>query len=243
MGPGVYEQHQSVFSPVSSSIFSVLSRRLAEEGLAVCHFAWRSPSHGSSMRTPRRVRECADDVVAAVNSLRVAHDDSTAGTAPLPVVLVAHSSEACAAVMAAGALSLSGAEKRALGPLAGVVALASGMRVNDSRYNYGVCDTTGCLETFAKHGTPLMLMHGLADTIVEAQASRLIFESARGPRAAVLLRDCDHQMDARADEVTARLLEWVPALQRRYLVLGDSCGQLACREADAALGIGRLETL
>ena len=57
-----------------------------------------------------------------------------------------------------------------------------------------------------------MLMHGLEDTTVEAEATALIYESARGPKACCLLRGCDHTMATRFDDALSVLLMWVPGL-------------------------------
>lgn len=240
MGPGApaeVKPKSAIFSSSATTIFSVLARRLAEEGYCVSHFAWRAIPANANLRTPQRVRECADDVLASTTSLRLAHDRSSANGAPLPLVLVAHSSEGCAAAMAAACLSLSGAKGRDLGPLAGIVACSSGLRVDDGRFHYGGCDTMSCLSTFGRFGMPLMLMHGLEDTTVEAEATALIYESARGPKACCLLRGCDHTMATRFDDALSVLLMWVPGLHKRYGVLGDSRGQLRCVEADRELGL------
>lgn len=241
MGPGAAPELSPrsgpVFSSGTTTIFSVLARRLTEEGYIVCHMSWRvARPNGTALRLPRRVRECADDIVTAAQSLRVAYDSRDA---PLPVALLAHSSEGCAAAMAAAALSLTGAKGRSLGPLAGVVTLGTGLRVTDARYNYGDCDTLGCLRTYARFGMPIMLMHGLEDPTLEAEATALIYESATGPKAACLLRGCDHSFVSRFDDALSVLLHWVPGLLRRYGVLGDSRGLLHCKEADRELGLGQ----
>ena len=246
MGPGgpaaVGARHKptAVFSASATTIFSVLARRLSDEGYCVSHFAWRAASPGgTTKRTPSRLRDCTEDVLTCARSLRLAHDRASASGAPLPLVLLAHSSEGCAAAMAAACLSLSGAKDRDLGPLAGVVACASGLRVDDNRFHFGGCDTLGCLATFARFGMPLMLMHGLEDGIIEAESTALIYESARGPKACCLLRGCDHTMATRFDDALSVLLMWVPGLHKRYGVLGDSRGALRCTEADQELGLGQ----
>ena len=233
MGPGQFELDPSpAFSAGKASLYSVLARRLAEANFAVCHFAWRrdfpSRIEGSTPRTPGRLRECALDVAAAVQSLRAAHDHH----GPLPVVLVGYSTEACAAVMAAAALSLDntgytrgGEAARDLGPIAGVLCLSGGVRTNDAVHDYGGIDTIGCLETFKANNLPVLMMHGLNDNTIEPEATALAYESARGPAAAYFVRGADHTLTSRFDAVLTQLLRWVPSLFRRFGVLGDAGAQ------------------
>ena len=248
MGPGVpASSKHDFFSPGVPSIYSVLARRMTEEGYAVMHFSWSRPSAwtASSARTPRRVRECADDVAAAAHALRVAHDYSATGKggAPLPMVLVGFSGEACAAVLAAATLSLGGSATRQIGPLAGVVCLAPSLRTNDPQMHYGGVDTVSCVDALSQAQLPLMLMHGLLDMTNDPEASALTYEASRGPKTAVFVNDADHNMLRRYDDVLSLLLGWVPGLLRRYDVVGASGGQFGTGEIDAEIGIGRVITL
>ena len=123
----------AIFSSSAATI-SVLARRLAEEGYCVSHFAWRAIPARLICARPNAFANALTTFSPAPRSLRLAHDRSSANGAPLPLVLVAHSSEGCAAAMAAACLSLSGAKGRDLGPLAGIVACSSGLRVDDGRF-------------------------------------------------------------------------------------------------------------
>ena len=236
MGPG---SSGNQFSPANQCVFSVLARRLSEEGLAVCHLTWRNPSRPSlSTRSPQRVRECAYDIHSAVGALRVSHDRREA--IGLPLVLLAHGAEAGAGAMAAAAMHVERTRKGFdLGPFAGVISLAPGLRVSDEKHDYGTCDTLGCLRSLASVRAPIMLIHGHEDKTSEVQSTSLIFASARGPKAAVILQNCDHGMASRFDDVLTLLLFWVPGLLARYGVVGDSGGQLVSDEADARLGLGQ----
>ena len=84
---------------------------------------------------------------------------------------------------------------------------------------YHGCDTLSCLEALAQAKLPLMLMHGLVDSTVEPEAAAAMYEAARGPKGACLIRDADHAMTQRFDAVLAKLREWLPGLLRRQGVL------------------------
>lgn len=236
MGPGSASQ---VFSPANQSIFSILARRLAEEGLSIMHLTWRNPSRPSmALRSPQRVRECADDYHTAVAALRVASE--SASSIGLPLVLLAHGPEASAAAMAAAAVHVEQTRKGFhLGPFAGVIAVAPSLRVSDDKYDYRECDTLGCLRSLATVRTPIMLIHGTDDAVSDAEATSLIFAGAKGPKAAVVLQQCDHIMMGRFDQVLVLLLSWVPNMLKRYDVVGDSGGQIVSQESDARLGLGQ----
>lgn len=249
MGPGVPPASHDFFSPSVPSVYSVLARRLAEDHhFAVMHFTWKIPSKatpnkvvGGAVRTPRRVRECADDVAAVARALRVAHGGVLG---KLPLVLIGFSSEACAAVMAAASLSLAHADvAKGVDPVAGVICLAPGLRTNGHQHDYGGCDTLSCLEALASAHVPLLLMHGLDDTAIEPESTALTFEAATGPKTACFVQHADHGMGARFDDVLTRLLVWVPALFRRFDVVGNAAGEVRVPELDDALGLGRVDTL
>ena len=249
MGPCVPQGTGNTFSAAIPSMYSVLARRLAEDHqYAVMHFTWKVPTKafpgqiaGDAVRRAHRVKECSDDVAVAARALRVAHGGVFGN---VPVVLIGFSSEACAGVMAAASLTIAG-KKTAEGvaPLAGVICIAPGLRTNDPRHNYGGCDTLSCLEAMASVRLPLLLMHGLEDKAIEPESTALCFEAATGPRSAVFVQHADHDLGARFDDVLTRLLDWVPALFRRFDVVGQSGGQFDVPELDETLGLGRVDTL
>jgi hypothetical protein len=64
---------------------------------------------------------------------------------------------------------------------------------------------------------PLLLVHGMADTVLSHEASEDIYRRAREPKRIVLYAEAGHSLIQAKDEITRLLLEWIPASLR-----GDS---------------------
>ena len=59
-------------------------------------------------------------------------------------------------------------------------------------------------------GKPLLLVHGMADTILSHEASEDIFRRALEPKRMVLYADAGHSLIQARDELDALLVEWLP---------------------------------
>lgn len=58
---------------------------------------------------------------------------------------------------------------------------------------------------------PLLLVHGMADTILSHEASEDIYARALEPKRIVLFADAGHSLIQAKDELDALLSEWIPA--------------------------------
>jgi pimeloyl-ACP methyl ester carboxylesterase len=138
-----------------------------------------------------------------------------------------------------------------VGPLAGVISLAGGLRVgldnsaatteigdklvggmSRSRpHDYRGLDSESCVSALACRDVPLLLVHGLADDDVDPRASQAIYDVASGPKGLVWLEGCGHQFRHRFDELLQRLLDWIPAL-----VCGERLAEIVAKRAPAPHG-------
>lgn len=59
--------------------------------------------------------------------------------------------------------------------------------------------------------TPLLLVHGMADTILSHEASEHVYRRAGGPHQMVLYSDTGHSLRPAKDEIDALLAAWLPA--------------------------------
>ena len=136
-------------------------------------------------------------------------------------------------------------EGKHIGPIAGVVCIAPGLRTNDRQWHYGGCDTLSCLGAMGTAQLPLLLLHGLSDTIIEPESTVLAFNASSGPTAATLIQHADHTLKARFDDVLTLLLGWLPDLVRRYQVVGDAAGQFSVDDDTifSTLGLGKMATI
>lgn len=60
-------------------------------------------------------------------------------------------------------------------------------------------------------GKPLLLVHGMADTILSHEASEDIYRRALEPKRIVLYADAGHSLIQAKDQIDALLAEWIPA--------------------------------
>ncbi len=60
-------------------------------------------------------------------------------------------------------------------------------------------------------GKPLLLVHGMADTVLHHEASEDIFRRALDPKRIVLYAEAGHSLIQAKDELLALLDEWIPA--------------------------------
>jgi hypothetical protein len=58
---------------------------------------------------------------------------------------------------------------------------------------------------------PLLLVHGMADTILSHEASEDIYRRAHEPKRIVLYAEAGHSLVQAKDDITTLLLEWIPA--------------------------------
>jgi alpha-beta hydrolase superfamily lysophospholipase len=58
---------------------------------------------------------------------------------------------------------------------------------------------------------PLLLVHGMADTILSHEASEDIYRRAREPKRIVLYAEAGHSLIQAREDITTLLLEWIPA--------------------------------
>ena len=261
MGPGQTPATWGKFNPQIRSVFSLLARQLAADGIAFAHLHWRScPTRKGAppgtLKSAKTLREGARDVALAARFLR-----RTYGPDP-PLVLVGFSF-GCAAVLAAAATALdggSGGGRSALGPLAGVVTIAGGLRVGvggpkdveaigdrlvggmsrSKPREYGGRESFGCVRALARARVPLLLAHGLADVTVDPEASAAIFRMAKGPKALLWLRGADHHSRARFDVLNRCLAEWVAALLRTPPSMRESEGAATRGTAATLPGAGEV---
>jgi alpha/beta superfamily hydrolase len=59
-------------------------------------------------------------------------------------------------------------------------------------------------------GKPLLLIHGMADTILSHEASEDIYARARDPKQLVLYPDAGHSLRGTEEQLDALLAEWIP---------------------------------
>ena len=135
------------------------------------------------------------------------------------------------------------------GPLVGVVGLSTAFRADDMKSRvggnaYGGCDSTTCAETLARFAVPLLMMHGLDDTVVDVDHAALFFEAAQGPKSLALLIGAGHTLSARSAAVVPTVLTWVRTLARRHAVTGVLTGQVRPPpEVENGVAFGRVITM
>jgi len=61
-------------------------------------------------------------------------------------------------------------------------------------------------------GKPLLLVHGMADTILSHEASEDIYRRAEEPKRIVLYANAGHSLVQAKDQLDALMTEWLPAL-------------------------------
>ncbi len=61
-------------------------------------------------------------------------------------------------------------------------------------------------------GKPLLLVHGMADTILSHEASEDIYRRAEEPKSIVLYANAGHSLVQAKDQLDALMTEWLPAL-------------------------------
>ena len=245
MGPGQTTNHPEryLFSPEIESIYTATAKQLASANFAVCALTWRTPPTRAGASPARRkmeaaLRDGAHDVATAARFLRVAHEGHC-GAATLPMVLVGYCFGVPAA-MAAASRALCHETGFVVAPLAGVVALSPALRIDGGAHEYGGHDSASSTDRLATAGVPLLIMHGLADHVLDTAHASLLFDGSRGPKAAVWLQGAGHQLIERAEDVVATLVAWVPTLFRRYDVVGLLGPQLAPpRECCDGIPFGR----
>ena len=216
MGPG--QEHRGPsntigqFNPRIGCIYPTVARELASQGYAVVHLTWRlNPTRKGAppgtLKSPAQLRLGVADIALAARYLRAQNGKRGA---TLPLVLVGFSfggpstmAAAALAVLDDGGVAATAAGASGLAPLAGVVTIGCGMRVDHggsaafkaignalvggaSRarpHDYGGLDSESCVDTYAAAGLPFAMIHGLADVTVDPKASATIFARARGPKA------------------------------------------------------------
>jgi len=60
-------------------------------------------------------------------------------------------------------------------------------------------------------GKPLLLVHGMADTILNHEASEDIYRRALEPKRIVLFAEAGHSLIQARDAIDTLLAEWIPA--------------------------------
>lgn len=60
-------------------------------------------------------------------------------------------------------------------------------------------------------GKPLLLVHGMEDTILDYEASEDVYRRAREPKRLVLYATAGHSLSRAKDELTELVAEWIPA--------------------------------
>lgn len=60
-------------------------------------------------------------------------------------------------------------------------------------------------------GKPLLLVHGMSDNVLSHEASEDIYRRALEPKRMVLYANAGHSLFQAKDEVTALLVDWIPA--------------------------------
>lgn len=63
-------------------------------------------------------------------------------------------------------------------------------------------------------GKPLLLVHGMSDTVLDHEASEDIYRRALEPKRIVLYAEAGHSLVQAADKIDALLKEWIPARLR-----------------------------
>jgi hypothetical protein len=63
-------------------------------------------------------------------------------------------------------------------------------------------------------GKPLLLVHGLSDSVLSHEASEDVYRRALEPKRLVLYADAGHLLSQAKDELRALLAEWIPAQLR-----------------------------
>jgi hypothetical protein len=58
---------------------------------------------------------------------------------------------------------------------------------------------------------PLLLVHGMADTILSHEASEDVYRRAREPKRIVLYAEAGHSLIQAKDEIAKLLMEWIPS--------------------------------
>jgi hypothetical protein len=58
---------------------------------------------------------------------------------------------------------------------------------------------------------PLLLVHGMADTVLSHEASEDIYRRAREPKRIVLYAEAGHSLIQAKDDIATLLLDWIPA--------------------------------
>ena len=244
----------ALFSPHMVSIYTVLSTALTFEGIAVCHVTWRSPPlrpgalHDKILKS-KTLKDGVSEIACAVKYMRRTHEtDALAPT--LPLVLVGHCYGGAAA-LAAAAISqrTPPSDRLALGPLAGVVALALAPRHGVNGRTSGLSaagrlceagDTLSCMQQLTDASVPLLLLHGTSDSVIGLAEVALLFDAAVGPKAAGWLIGAEHDLHSRADAVVATTAKWALGLLRRYAVSSGMLTQLPPpREADEGIPFGQ----
>ena len=242
MGPGQIQASVGKFDPSIRAVYPQLAKLLNREGIACIHFTWRlNPTRkGAPPGTLKSPVQCARRRGYFARGAVLARAQQGKAGETLPMVILGFSFGG-PAVMAAGALaccpdttSLDGAPGAGLSPLHGVVTMGCGMRVSKqgsqhfkdvgdrlvggaSRARpreYGGLDSESCVDAYARSNLPLAMIHGLADVTVDPEASATIFARARGPKAALWLRDGDHHSRNRMDVVVATMANAPSLLQR-----------------------------
>ena len=253
MGPG--QEHVGPratigqFNPRIRCIYPDVARALSNAGYAVVHLTWRlNPTRKGAppgtLKSPTQLMLGVADIALAA---RYARAQQGKRGAALPLAVVGFSfggpssmAAGAVAVAADGGAAAAAAGATGLTPLAGVVTIGCGMRVDHrgsaafkaignrlvggaSRarpHDYGGVDSESCVDAYAVAGLPLCMIHGLADVTVDPDASAAIFARASGPKAALWLEGADHHGRSRADVITATLVEWLPQLLQRPLGRG-----------------------
>jgi fermentation-respiration switch protein FrsA (DUF1100 family) len=247
MGPGQEDASSSLFSPSMESIYTKLASKLAANGLAVCHFTWRSPPMrpGASrelLRMPATLRDGASDVAAVAAYMRTSHEADNMHPS-LPLLLIGFCFGVPAS-LAAAARALNGepAFSKAVSPLAGVIGLSLALRVDDSTRSYGGYDSLSCALALSKASVPLLVLHGTHDTVIDATSAETLFEASPGPKSAAWMLDAAHQLTGRSFDVIALLMAWATALFRRYDIAGQLGFQLEAPPLEG-LNLGHAQTL
>lgn len=63
-------------------------------------------------------------------------------------------------------------------------------------------------------GRPLLLIHGMSDTVLDHEASEDIYRRALEPKRIVLYAEAGHSLIQAADKIDALLKDWIPARLR-----------------------------
>ena len=238
-------------------MYTTLAHRLVEDGCAVCHFTWKTPpirpGARGLLKMPKTLRDGTADVAAAVRCLRVAHEEDSMYYS-LPLVIVGYCFGVPAALAAVAnslrreaatpSLRKGSPEAVALGPLAGILGISSAMRADTAENDYHGCDTITCIQDLAPVGVPLLLMHGLDDSVVDVNSVAMLFDAIPGPKAAAWMIAGDHSLMSRFDVAVEAAYAWVVGLIRRYEVAGGIVRQLAPpKEAESGIPFGRMVTM